>query len=279
MGGFPRRAQFSTLLRMEAPFGTTQWSDFLSRQLGRPVQVRFGRARRQVIVVEGTRSEGALRVRMNELFSEAPEDVRQATADWLRAGRRARRSCRLLDEWIASMEARFRSRSNRRTRLRLEGEHYHLGLLLEELLESEFPGELATTPGVTWGRRGRARRSLQLGSYDPSEHLIRLHPVLDQPGVPRFFVRYVLFHELLHAALPRERRNGRDLHHGPLFRAREEGYEDYESALDWQERHLKRLMHSARTGAPLRVAVAGRLAGMVQGWLFPEQELRGQRTP
>ena len=34
-----------------------------------------------------------------------------------------------------------------------------------------------------------------------------IHPVLDQRSVPEWFVKYLLFHEILHAALPQ-------LHHG-----------------------------------------------------------------
>ena len=53
---------------------------------------------------------------------------------------------------------------------------------------------------ITWGRGvGRARRGgLTFGSYDPVLALIRIHPVLDRPGVPRFFLESVVHHEMLH---------------------------------------------------------------------------------
>ena len=134
------------------------------------------------------------------------------------------------------------------------------------LLAREFVLDFAErpAPGVTWGRRvkSRARRSLQLGSYDPQTHVARVHPVLDQPGVPAWFVRYVLFHEILHAALPaRTACDGRAIHHGPAFRAREREYEDYARALRWQRRHLGKLIRSARNGVPARPR-------LIQGLLF-----------
>ena len=71
--------------------------------------------------------------------------------------------------------------------------------------------------------------------------------------VPRWFVRFVLFHELLHAALGAERDSaGRRLHHGPRFRAIERAHPDHERALRWERRHLGALLRSARGGRPLR---------------------------
>ncbi len=74
-----------------------------------------------------------------------------------------------------------------------------------------------------------------------------MHPVLDQSRVPDWFVRYILFHELLHALLPKEHdAAGRALHHGPLYQRRERAYPDFERARAWQARNLPRLIRDAR---------------------------------
>ena len=85
----------------EKNFTTEDWSRYLSAELERSVSVRYGRAKRQVIVAFHARSE--LRVRMNAVFGNAPGDVREAVADWLRSGKRAKRACRRLDDWIADV--------------------------------------------------------------------------------------------------------------------------------------------------------------------------------
>jgi len=116
------------------------------------------------------------------------------------------------------------------------------------------------------------KRSLELGSFDPETRIVRVHPVLDQPFVPRFFVRYVLFHELLHAALDGQEKSraGRRRHHGPRFRQAENAYVDYERALEWQEQHVGALIRSARTGKPVR-SLRTRVREVIgQAWLFPE---------
>jgi len=251
------------------PYSAEDWARYLSGTLGRPVRVRFGRARRQVIVVFPERA--GLRVRMNQVFGGAPAEVRAAVAEWLRSGRRARRACTRLDQWIASIVPSLGP--PRSIQLVARGRHHDLSEIHADLLAREFAGlDRERHPrGVTWGRRGprSTRHSLQLGSFDPETAIVRVHPVLDQPAVPRSFVRYVLFHELLHSELNEAcGSNKRSLHHGPEFRRREAEYPGTAEALLWQERHLSALIRSARSGRPLTLPRMKRAARMVQELLF-----------
>jgi len=250
-------------------FSAEDWTRFLSTRLGRRVRVRFGRARRQVIVAYP--EHAGLRVRMNQAFGRAPESVRRAVADWLRVGRDAREACRELDVWIASIVATLGP--PRPTRILARGAHHDLGELLLDLLAREFrtlPFERRPR-GVTWGRRSprSAVRSLQLGSFDPETALIRIHPVLDQAAVPAWFVRYVLFHELLHSELNQACTGAkRAQHHGQEFRRREAAYPDTQRALVWQARNLSALLWSARTGKPMARIRARLPSRQHQGLLF-----------
>lgn len=259
------------------------WSRQLSDALARPVRVTYGRARRHVLVA---RDEGhVLEVRMNAGFARAPRSVREATAAWLRAGKRARRACVELDAWIVTLQQDFERNPRKRPRLRDRGAQHDLRELADEILAGDLAADsfpLGEPPAVTWGRRGRARRQLQLGSFDPEHNLVRMHPVLDQPGVPRSFVRYVLFHELLHAVMPTPRsQGGRAVHHSPAFRRRERAYPGYEEALQWQARRLQALLRSSRSGKPMSVESgkqraprpSGRALRSLQRWLFPELDL------
>ena len=238
---------------VETSTAAADWSQHLSQELGVPVRVAFGTARRNVLVA---RPEGAgYRVRMHAGFAQAPEEVRGAVARWLRSGQRARRASRLLDEWIDEVLIPSFP-SAKPVACEPRGEHHDLKELGQELhLEGHLPELEARDrwPGLTWGRRRRtgARRSLHLGSYDRLADVVRVHRVLDQPGVPRFFVRYVLFHELLHAALPPVKRGGRTLHHPEAFRRREQAYPDFERAKGWEDRNVGRLLRSTRTGRDL----------------------------
>lgn len=247
-------------------FSAERWSSFLAAEMGRTVRVRFGRARHNVVVARP--GKGALDVRLNAGFAEAPAEVRTALARWLRSGRRARRACSVLDEWIETHltlpqgpEARQQARIHDP-----RGEHHDLEELGRELREQEIGEDTLSAerwPELAWGsrRRTRARRSLHLGSYEPDLGLVRIHAVLDQAAVPRFFVRYVLFHELLHAAVPARRgRGGRRVFHGPEFARRERAYPDYERAIAWQDENVERLIRSARTGKSMSARVRRRSA-------------------
>jgi len=266
------------------PNHAEDWSAELTRALERPVRVLFGRARRNVVVVRTHRTE--TEVRLNEAFVEAPGEVRAALTQWMRSGKRARRACTVLDAWIADLGNRLGPPSKRGVRIRPAGEVYDLAEVAAGVLASEFPGELSAelATRVTWGRRGTrpARRSLQLGSYDPERDLVRIHPVLDQAAVPHSFVRYVVFHELLHARIDREvpesdPRRRRRRHHPPRFVEREQAYAGFEDAVRWQEDHLRELFRSARDGKPMRVRLRARARDgarsawrTAQGWLFPD---------
>ncbi len=250
-------------------FSAEDWARYLSGVLGRPVRVRFGRARRQVIVAFPERA--VLRVRMNQAFGRAPSDVRAAVASWLRSGRRARNACRKLDDWIASIVPTLGP--PRPGRLVPRGACHDLAEIFASLLAREFASlDPARRPrGLTWGRRGPrgAQRSLQLGSFDPETAIVRVHPVLDQPAVPRSFVRYVVFHELLHAALNESCENTkRAVYHGLEFRRLEQAYPGTAGALAWQKRHLTALIHSARSGKAMGIPRRRRDPRPHQGLLF-----------
>ena len=239
-------------------FGARDWSAYLTAELKSPVEVRFSRARKTPVV--WTASGGGSLVRMNAFFSEAPPEVRQALAAWLRSGRRAKRAARTLDAWIEERLALLLREEPRAVSIRQVGEAHDLALLGRELHATEFEDEFDqhSWPRITWGRSGRSRsrHTLRLGSYDYLTGIVRVHTVLDQAAVPRWFVRYVLFHELLHAALPcAEPAAGRRVFHGPEFKRRERAYPDTARARVWEREHLGALIHSARTCRPLRLPV------------------------
>lgn len=123
---------------------------------------------------------------------------------------------------------------------------HDLGRYFNELNAAHFDNSV--TAAITWGRRpspGR-RRSIRFGSYTASDHIIRIHPLLDQEFVPEYFVRYIVFHEMLHAHLGTpESSNGRRTVHGRDFLAHERTFPDYARAMAWQE-NLANLRHLLR---------------------------------
>lgn len=263
------------------------WDRFLGAQLDCPVKVSYGRSRSTPVRTRcRTFDDGreGLAIRLHGRFAEAPGEAREALARWLRVGRRARRACVVLDAWIHARIATEPPPTPRPALLQPAGRAHHLEVLAAPLYADQFTGDFrapSRRPGLTWGRRGRSssRRSLRLGSFDSEQDLVRIHPVLDRREVPEWFVRYVLMHEILHAALPPRPGQGsgrRWVHHGPAFRTREQAYVDYERALVWEERNLPRLIRQARRGVARpdagetrSTAGGGSAVRWLQGKLFP----------
>jgi len=54
--------------------------------------------------------------------------------------------------------------------------------------------------------------------------------------VPRYFIEFVVYHEMLHADMGTEEHEGRRSIHSREFRKRERLFEDYERAMAWERK-------------------------------------------
>jgi hypothetical protein len=193
-------------------------------------------------VKRNTGGQGA-EVRVHRMFLAANPGVVKALALWIRRDR-CRRSGRVLDSFIQENQHLVRGPSPKR-RLRTGGTHFDLERLYREVNAAEFDGTVDV--GITWGRRParRSRRSIRFGSFTPTDNLVRIHPYLDQAFVPEYFVRYIVFHEMLHAHLGiEELPSGRRSIHTREFCNREQIYPDFERSVAWQDdsSNLRRLL-------------------------------------
>lgn len=262
----------------ESPFhSAASAGQYLGDRLGAPATVRFSRAR-TAPVRASREADGTWNLRLHRFFATAPEGICEDLSAWLRSGRRARRACERLDEWIDQALAQLPPAIPRALSLSPLGTVHDLTPMAQALLRGPFDGEFCEVPppAVTWGRRGRSRahHTLRLGTYVPSDHLVRVHPALDQTWVPAWFVNFILHHELLHAALDQGRTPaGQRIHHGPAFRAREGAHPDFARAVTWEKKNLGRLIRSARAGtgqgAPASKRQGSALRHLTQTLLLP----------
>lgn len=192
-----------------------------------------------------------IRLRLHRMFLCAGPDVLEALAAWT-VGRRSRNAGPLIDRFIADHQHWVRRRPIRRATLHSRGFHHDLQRYYEEVNRDEFEDGIDTP--ITWGRlpATRRRRSIRLGSFSADDNLIRIHPHLDQPCVPDFFVRYIVFHEMLHAHLGIDvGPSGRRRIHTREFNRRERLYCDYARAIAWHDdpANLARVLRPAKKSA------------------------------
>ncbi len=205
---------------------------------------------RSTIVSARESGGGKLDVRIQRCFATAPDETVAAVAEFLSSAKGSPTRRRALAE-IRAYFGRYRParplrRRRRRIVLRPVGDTLDLRQVRDEINRRYFGDELEVH--VTWGRepsrRRRARRnvSVRLGTYSDRDCVVRVHRCLDRPSVPRYVVESVVYHEMLHAAVPPVAKNGRRLIHTPEFRRRERQFPDYERAERWLERNLNRLL-------------------------------------
>lgn len=217
---------------------------FLEGALAFPVSVEFTDNTRTMLSCR--ERSGRTHVRLHHMFASAPAEIRATLADYLRSGNKT--AARRLSGFVDSQRQRIRKRPTRAAPPRARGRYHDLWAILAELNAQFFGGEVDTLIG--WSRMGRptgrrrSRRSIKLGSYRERDALIRIHPVLDQRWVPALFVRYVVYHEMLHHVLGIGVRAGRRRMHTPEFRRRERALPEYREAIAWEQRNLARLLSS-----------------------------------
>lgn len=197
-------------------------------------------------MVTRTQSRGILTVRVHMMFLDAPERVIDALVGYVVHG--DREASAEIGEFIDANSHRIRAQRRAIGPLRSKGNVHDLGQILEDVSERYFGGSV-TDVLISWGRRGGAvdglkRTSIKLGSYSAPERLIRVHPVLDKEWVPRYFLSYIVYHELLHHLIPAVRVAGRAVLHSAEFLRREREFVHYERAIAWERKHIERLLRS-----------------------------------
>jgi len=216
----------------------------LSRLLG--MDVRLAVTDNRSTVISYRRRPGALALRVHHMFLHAPVHIVEALADY--AGRGKKGSGALLDDYIRNQ--RHRLKPPRPTgALKARGLFYDLQSMYDALNAKHFNGEIDARIG--WGRvtARRNQRSIRMGVYLHDERVIRIHPALDRPEVPAYFVQFVVFHEMLHQAVPAAHcDDGKRQHHGAEFRKRERAYPDYARAIAWEKKNLDLLLGTRRSG-------------------------------
>lgn len=208
----------------------------------KPVVLSITDNRRSMIAFSS--KGGVLRARLHHMFLDAPASVQEALIRFVARG--DREASHIVGRYIDHNGHRIRACRPFLRPLVTEGRSHDLLSIFETLNDKYFGGTVDAL--ITWGKVGRPRaaqrRSVKLGSYSAVERLIRIHPVLDRAWVPRYFVTFIVYHEMLHHVIPADLKGGRRLLHPPAFLEREALFRDYERALAWERAHIRRMLRS-----------------------------------
>jgi hypothetical protein len=119
-----------------------------------------------------------------------------------------------------------------------EQTHHHLASLAAEVHRTYF-FKYPPLP-VRWGQQisRKRRRTIRLGSYNHRTSEIRIHPILNSPRIPRFFIQSVIYHEYLHHVL--------GARHNRRFHQHERKFHYHRESQEWIRRNLWLLLGRPR---------------------------------
>jgi hypothetical protein len=193
------------------------------------------------------RERGPLyRVRLHHMFVEAPPPIGRSLARYIALNDPG--ASRELGEFIDQHQQSIRQvirRTASPVTVVTRGLVHDLQEIYDDLNQRYFGQKIAAT--ITWGSRGgkprRRRNSIKMGSYSVEDRLIRIHPALDRRFVPRFFLEWIVFHEMLHQVHDIPVVEGRRQFHTPEFLADERRFEHYPRARVWERENLDRILN------------------------------------
>jgi len=169
---------------------------------------------------------GRLLLRLSDLLEGAPNGVLRAIAHILLAkmyrqpidrGHASRYRKYVGSHEIVRKAYLVRQMRGRKLLRPAQGRFYDLDATFEDLNARFFHGLMAR-PRMSWSQT-KTRRIL--GHYDPAHNAIIISRIFDHPGVPRYVLEYIVYHEMLHLKHPVKLRGSRRCVHSAEFQAEE----------------------------------------------------------
>jgi len=226
--------------QMCLPFGQNAEAlrEYLSRVVGRPVALTLTNNSTSLLSV----NERAVptRIRLHRIFLAAGEAVLKEIAEYIGA---RREQTPLFWEFVRDNRSALPDKPEREARLYTRGRFYDLAEVFKSVNSTYFSNELDCR--ITWGRRTKSGhvRHRTLGSYTLDSDTVRINPVLDRASVPLYYLEFIVYHEMLHAQLYREKARkdgtismaqGRRVVHSAEFKEREKLFSHYDKAIRFE---------------------------------------------
>jgi len=210
----------------------------LSTRLGLPVCLRVNSNQRTMLSCK--RKAAGFEIRLHRMFLSADPRTRKALGDYL--GGRCKQANRQLNAFIKEQLPKFPSPPKTHKPLRTLGKYFDLQEIFNRLNQQHFDNQIAASVGWAQMPKRKARTSLRLGVYEHERRQIRVHPSLDNPEVPLFYVEFVLFHEMLHQLFVPVEQTARRCLHSKAFRVREKSFPKFAQAVAWEKAQLNQVL-------------------------------------
>ncbi len=221
--------------------GEQEFRNALSKLLQNPVQISFTHNRSTLISVR-TNNRGIKKLRLQHAFRAVDKSTLQSLAFFVDE---KEFDPQVIDNFLSKKQdlVKFFSRERKETQSIVHrGKFRDLEKVLKKVTDDY--GLVIKGIRIAWSRAGKIsgrKFSIRFGSFSASKGLIRIHPELDSPEIPDYFVEFVVYHELLHAIYPPESlgEGARRRVHPSRFRAQERQFKQYKKAIEFEHKFVK----------------------------------------
>ena len=219
---------------------------FLQRKLKKKIRLSTSRSRNFIISVENQKE--VMLIKIHSQFLKAPFAVLDKLVEYIQTKNKN------VENELKKFIYKIPQPKKKKTPVRVEkishiGKVYNLKVLFDMLNERYFDNSV--TANITWGRtsNSKPKRSIRFGSYEEVKDIIRINPELDKSSVPKFFLGYVIYHEMLHCKLGFIKNDGKKNEiHTKKFKELEKQYFAFNKSQEWEKQNKERFF-SNNSGA------------------------------
>lgn len=235
MNGLPEAAHKTEQLCLPLRHDAHSLRSHFERMTGGLVSLTF--TDNSVIMVSIKKKGEYLFLRLHKSFLDAGTEVLEEIGAFIRD--RSRKTPHLR-KFIKENIACLPKKRPRKEEIRTMGRHHNLDEIYYAVNTQYFGGRISCL--ITWGTSNpeHSVRKRTLGSYSRDTDTIRINPFLDRKSVPRYFLEFVVYHEMLHSDTEVVEKNGRRLVHTREFEQRERLFRHYKGAVAWEKGKLQR---------------------------------------
>jgi len=212
----------------------TYLENYFQKEVNKPVLLALTDNSTSMISVR--EKKGGISVRLHRIFRKADNEVLDEVVSFIK---KKRGKTPVIKQFIRQNQSFLKERKPRTITINPNGKLYNLTDIFNSLNSEYFNNSLSVV--ITWGRRSPryAVKKRTLGNYQKKTNTIRINPILDNRKVPRYVIKYIVYHEMLHAVIDAVVKNGRRRIHSKEFKNRERKYRNYHQAIEWEKRNFR----------------------------------------
>jgi hypothetical protein len=237
---------------LELPlFPSPSFSELLCRQATANLNIVFNKRLKRGWSVKIAPFFGKRTLTVPAYFEDAPEKVKSALIEWalLPATRRRKKLSanaqrkKQIEHFIweyveASGNKAEKKFSVNPENFQSKGRCYDLREVFGTLNTAYFNGRLVSY--IRWNKSNwRSYQTFYIDRQGRRNSLISIAQTYNRPDVPRSAIEGIVFHEMLHIAVPPYKRSHQNVIHGREFKRAERQFPFFREWRKWEKEHLK----------------------------------------